>query len=91
MKCERVVPIGKLFCSFVVLGTITSGSIKIARSKTQLKTAQPVCIPNVSAQVVRNDSRFDQLAAGVVLHAKISTKRKITVHKVTRTISVQLA
>ena len=77
--------------SFIVSRTMISGSIKIAMSKIQLKTAQPVCIPNVSTQAVRNDFRLDQLAAGVAPHAKISKQRNIKVHRVTRTISVQLA
>lgn len=66
------------------------GSIKIARSRTQLKTAQPVCIANVFTHLVRSEVRLDQLTAGFEPHANISKKRNTTVHMVTRMMRVQL-
>lgn len=52
--------------------TTKSGSIKIARSMTQLNAAQPVCKAKVSVHLVRRDSKLSQLAAGVVPHANTS-------------------
>lgn len=65
--------------------------MKIARSSTQLKTAQPVCIPNVSIHAFLNEPQLSQLAAGVAPHANMSKKRKTTVQSVTRIISIQFA
>jgi acid phosphatase class B len=71
--------------------TMTSGSMKMARSRTQLTTAQAVCKANVSIHLVRSDSKLSQLAEGVVPQARISRRRNATVQRVTKTMSVQLA
>ena len=67
-----------------------SGSIKMARSRTQLTTAQEVCRANVSMHMVRSDSKLSQLADGLAPHAKISRNRKATVQRVTNVMRIQL-